>query len=130
MARKHGLATSLLERIHKYYNEIGEISCSFSLLSNYRSHSGIMMLPSSLFYGSTLQCNVNTGTHPDAPFPLVFVCSSIESISSANSNGTDEMETITLVNEVEKYIWNSWPEEWGQKSSEVCIMTPSATQVM
>jgi superfamily I DNA and/or RNA helicase/exoribonuclease R len=128
MARKHGLATSLLERIHKYYNEIGEISCSFSLLSNYRSHSGIMMLPSSLFYGSTLQCNVNTGTHPDAPFPLVFVCSSIENISSANSNGTDEMEAMTLVNEVEKYIWNSWPEEWGQKSSEVCIMTPSATQ--
>ena len=130
MAREHGLSTSLLERIHKSYNDIGEMSCSFSLLSNYRSHSGIMMLPSSLFYESTLQCTVNAKTHPSAPFPLVFVCSSIERISAANSSGTDEMEAKTLVNEVKKYIWDSWPVEWGKEISEVCIMTPSATQVM
>ena len=87
------------------------------------------MLPSSLFYESTLQCTVNTRTHPSAPFPLVFVCSSIENTSATNSSGTDEIEAKTLVNEVKKYILDSWPEEWGEESSEVCIMTPSATQV-
>ena len=91
------------------------------------------MLPSALFYKSTLQCNVpDAKAHPLAPFPLVFVCSSIEDINSANAIGTDKQEAETLVKMVKKYIYGSWPEEWGDMfdpPGQVCIMTPSSTQV-
>ena len=133
-ARKYGLSTSLLERLHKHYNDHGDTSHLFSLLQNYRSHSGLLMLPSSLFYRSTLQCNVSDSkAHPLAPFPLVFVCSCIENIPSANSTDTDEKEAKTLVDEVKRYIFGSWPEEWEERvhsPGEVCIMSPSANQVI
>ena len=136
-ARKYGLSTSLLQRLHQKYNEIGETTCSFSLLCNYRSHSGLLMLPSSLFYCSTLQCNVpDTKAHPKAPFPLVFVCSSITNLSSANCKNTDEVEAKILVDEVQNYTCrNSWPAVWGKNDdpddpSQICIMTSSAAQVI
>ena len=132
-ARRHGLSTSLLERLHNHFTEMGQLSSVFSLLQNYRSHNSLLSLPSALFYRSTLQCNVpDAKAHPLAPFPLVFVCSSIEDISSANAVGTDEKEAETLVREVKRYVCKSWPEEWGKRCEppgQVCIMTPSATQV-
>ena len=70
--------------------------------------------------------------HPYSPFPLVFVCSNIENIPPINLIGTDEEEAKILVKEVKRYIFNSWPESWGKKCDppgQVCIMTPSATQV-
>ena len=132
-ARRNGLCTSLLERLHDSFSEDQKRSCVFSLLQNYRSHSGLLMLPSALFYKSTLQCNVpDAKAHPLAPFPLVFVCSSIDDTNAANAIGTDENEADILVKMVEKYVYNSWPEEWGERCEspgKVCIMTPSATQV-
>ena len=132
-ARRHGLSTSLLERLHNHFTEMGQLSSVFSLLQNHRSHNGLLSLPSALFYRSTLQCNVpDSKAHPLAPFPLVFVCSSIEDISSANAVGTDEKEAETLVREVKRYVCQTWPEEWGERCEppgQVCIMTPSATQV-
>ena len=132
-ARRNGLSTSLLERLHNNFSADEQKSCVFSLLQNYRSHSGLLMLPSALFYKSTLQCNVpDAKAHPLAPFPLVFVCSSIEDTDTANAIGTDEKEAETLVKSVKKYIYNSWPEEWSESydfTGTVCIMTPSATQV-
>ena len=131
-ARKYGLSISLLERLHSHFTDTGQHSNMFSLLQNHRSHGGLLSLPSALFYKSTLQCNVpDTKAHPLAPFPLVFVCSSIESIPSTNAIGTDTEEAKALVREVKKY-YQSWPEEWGEMNEspgQVCIMTPSATQV-
>ena len=131
MPRECGLSVSLLQRLHRHYHKYGK-ACSFSLLQNYRSHSGLLMLPSSLFYRSTLQCNVpDSNAHPLAPFPLVFVCSSIDSTPSANAMDTDEEEAKILVDEVDKYV-KSWPDEWGEREhsqDRVCIMTPSANQV-
>ena len=92
------------------------------------------MLPSSLFYGSTLQCCVSDAmAHPNAPFPLVFVCSSIDQTTAANSKDNDEREAAVLVEEVNKYCKTSWPTlVWGEVADppgKVCIMTPSSTQV-
>ena len=91
------------------------------------------MLPSSLFYRSTLLCNVpDAYAHPLAPFPLVFVCSNIDNNTSANCNDTDTREAETLVEEVNKYIFECWPLEWGEDvcpPGEVCIITPSVNQV-
>ena len=92
------------------------------------------MLPSSMFYGSTLQCCVSDAmAHPNAPFPLVFVCSSIEQTTAANSKDKDEREAAVLVEEVNKYCKTSWPTlVWGEVNDppgKVCMMTPSSTQV-
>lgn len=131
-ARKYGLSTSLLERLHEEYQKIEEETTS--LLTNYRSHSGLLMLPSSLFYGSTLQCRVpDSKSHPLAQYPLVFVCSSIKQHSADNMESTDQIEAEVLVQQVQKYIADSWPSTvWGNKDDspgKVCIMTPSPTQV-
>ena len=130
--QQNGLGTSLLERLHKHYETLGEMSQqhSISLLTNYRCHSGILTLPSSLFYGSTLQCRVpDESAHPDAPYPLVFVCSSLDASIQSIRNDTNEIEARHLLQQVSKFIAN-WPRAWGNVDrSQICIMTPSANQV-
>lgn len=129
----NGLGMSLLERLHKLYDKASSSvaeSCSINLLTNYRCHSGILMLPSSLYYHSTLLCSVPDSTaHHLAPFPLTFVCSDIRRNISKTS-GVNENEVDILVKEVIKYFtkWpNHWPSESGDK--KICIMSPSANQV-
>ena len=131
-ARKHGLSISLLQRLHEQYKKIGETTNS--LLTNYRSHSGLLMLPSSLFYGSTLQCCVpDSSSHPHAPYPLVFVCSSIKQTVACNVGSTDQTEAEVLVEQIKKYVKDFWPTTvWGSRDDppgKVCIMTPSPAQV-
>ena len=127
------LGTSLLERLHAYYNsfEMKSVAgnCMSNLLTNYRCHSGILMLPSSLFYGSTLQYRSEQQSHPLAPFPLQFICSSLNRIYS-NLHSKDKTEAEILLEQVEKYV-SSWPHHlWGKQELEsVCIISPSADQV-
>ena len=133
-AQDHGLATSLLERLHAYYNsdkmQSKTSEYSVSLMANYRCHSAILMLPSSLFYGSTLQCRSEQMSHPLAPFPLQFICSSIKKIRN-NLQGRDDAEAQILLEQVTKFVSN-WPDHlWGPKCLEtVCIISPSADQVL
>ncbi len=87
------------------------------------------MLPSSLYYGSTLQCRVPEDTaHPNYPFPLAFLCTSLE--QQAAIENRNDLEVEILCNEV-KTILDNWPYgNWGDKKpGDVCIMTPSADQV-
>ena len=100
-----------------------------TLLTNYRSQSGILVLPSSLFYGSTLQCRTKDKPHPLAAYPLHFVCTSLKQIKST-SHSVDELEAMCLLKQVEKFV-SKWPEkEWGTKDlAKICIMSPSADQV-
>ena len=131
--REHGLNVSLLERLHSLYDKIGGEAvkhCS-TLVNNYRCHSGILRLSSSLFYESALQCEVSGDiAHPAAPYPLVFVCSSLDShvVKEDVNNG----EAILVLDQVKKYVGgNNWPErEWGVKSlSDICIITATSNQV-
>ena len=130
-AQDHGLATSLLERLHNQYIELGELAEKHlaSLLTNHRSQSGILMLPSSLFYGSTLQCRAKDKPHPLASYPLQFICTSLKQAKS-NPHSIDRLEAETLLNQVTRFV-SQWPEKlWGRKDlSRICIMSPSADQV-
>ena len=127
------MGTSLLERLHTYYNsfEMKSVAGNYlaNLLTNYRCHSGILMLPSSLFYGSTLQYRSEQQSHPLASFPLQFICSSLNSIY-CNLRSKDEIEADILLEQVDKYV-SSWPHHlWGKRELEsICIITPSADQV-
>ena len=130
-AQEHGLATSLLERLHNHYIELGEVAEKHlaNLLTNYRCQSGILMLPSSLFYGSTLQCRTRDKPHPLATYPLHFICTSLKLVKS-NSHSENALEATTLLNQVQKFV-ERWPEKkWGAKDlSKVCIMSSSPDQV-
>ena len=86
------------------------------------------MLPSSLFYHSTLQCCVkDRESHPESPFPLNFVCSSMEE-DVRNISGVNPDEIEVLLKETQKYFCR-WPKNWSKKDRRVCIMSPSANQV-
>ena len=75
-----GLSTSLLERLLLAYNA-GEEShkCIAHLWTNYRCHKHVLELPSQLFYGSSLKPMSDVTTYPAAPYPLIFMCSSVAS---------------------------------------------------
>ena len=130
-ARKHGLATSLLERLHGQYINFGEPAEKHlaNLLTNYRSHSGILMLPSSLFYGSTLQCRARDKPHPLAKYPLQFVCTSLKQVKS-NAHSIDQLEAEILLKQVKTFV-DKWPEKlWEEKNlAKICIISSSADQV-
>ena len=101
-----------------------------SLLTNYRNQSGILMLPSSLFYGSTLQCRTRDKPHPLAAYPLHFVCTSLKQVKST-SESIDEQEALTLLKQVKKFV-DKWPKkEWGTKDlTKICVISSSPNQVI
>ena len=131
-AQSNGLAVSLLERLHDAYDKRGHFPAkkfrSLTLLTNHRCHSGILMLPSSLYYGSTLQCGKkNDKPHHLASFPLTFVCSDIDQ-RIGKGTGASKVEADVLIEEVQKYF-KTWPKNWSRKDKRICIMSPSPDQV-
>lgn len=130
-AQSNGLGISLLERLHAQYDKRQFPSkrfCSVTLLTNHRCHSGILMLPSSLYYHSTLRCGKKNDTpHHLVPFPLTFVCSDVKQPNSETS-GVNEAEADVIMKEVEKYF-KTWPKSWSRQEKRICIMSPSADQV-
>ena len=128
-AQSNGLGVSLLERLHALYDSVNVLpKFSVTLLTNYRCHSGILMLPSSLYYHSTLQCRVpDDSSHPLAPFPLTFVCSDIKH-DKWKTSGVNEHEAEAVIQAVKRYF-SKWPKNWSKEDKKVCIMSPSADQV-
>ena len=101
------MGNSLIERLFNYYKTMPKRCVenhSASLLTNYRCHSSILTLTSSLFYEYTLLSRSESQTHPLAPYPLVFTCSSIEKKSLKNLPAEDRNEAKVLV---EKFV-----KEW------------------
>ena len=130
-ARECGLKLSLLERLHHHY-----IACNASmyeavLTTNHRSHPDILGLANALFYKCNLRTAVNPGcSHPLAPFPLVFVCSSADMSASLVEPSVDNHEAIVLLERARVYA-NSWPETtWGKIDySQLCIVSVGRGQV-
>lgn len=117
-----------MERLYESYRESNSLETHYAeLLTNYRCHSGLLMLPSHLFYESTLLCRANAPAHPLSPFPLVFVCSSMN--KDYSKDGLDRDEIDCLIKQVDKHV-QKWPSTWGERDlKSLCIMSPSANQV-
>ena len=127
-ARSYGMKDSLLERLQKLYLKMGGNAHRYmlSLDVNFRCHKDIMCIPNQLFYGNSIIPNAqNAPTHPLAPFPLVFVCSSL------TYRVDNESEAKLLLNEASKYITRiNWPNVWGTCNPQrTCIVTSTMTQV-
>ena len=98
---------------------------------NYRAHREIMNLASKLFYNCSLSSMVSDSiSHPDAPYPLLFVCSSLDDTIKQVQRDTDETEARLILNQVLKFI-DRWPtKQWGPKNlRSICIITPTRHQV-
>ena len=116
-ARENGLGESLLERLFSHYKAIKHASMTethtSSLLTNYRCHPSILMLASSLFYECTLLSQNKREAHPKAPYPLVFVCTSVRQDGFSNCSPENEEEAQLLITKMIEYIqtWHSTPTE-------------------
>ena len=116
-ARNNGLGQSILERLFSHYKDVnyGDMTKSHTstLLTNYRCHPSILMLASSLFYECTLISQTTRGTHPKAPYPLVFACSSVKQGNFHDCLPENEAEAILLINKLVEFIqtWTSPPKE-------------------
>ena len=126
-AIKHGLAESLVERLHHHYNSNPQwIS---HLLINYRSHEAIMRLSSNLFYNSSVVSKSTAVLHPSTCYPLHFVCTSLTYGKFQNVIDIDMSEVDVVIKEVKKYT-NPWPAQWGSREkSSVCIVASNRNQV-
>ena len=71
------------------------------------------MLASSLFYECSLISQANRETHPNAPYPLVFSCISVQQTEFINSPAENEEEAKLLLNKMVEYIqtWKHTPQE-------------------
>ena len=128
-AQENGLAVSLLERLHGMYEKLEAARNHYvTLVTNYRCHPGILELAEKLFYKLPLNCNIpNSSAHPDAPYPLLFFCSSIDDKVKTDMNKQEAEITLKLVAQFSK----RWPSErWGRMDlSQMCFMSPTRNQV-
>ena len=130
----HGLSKSLLERLLEHYNKLGDTALnqfSAPLRRNYRCTEEVLELPSKLFYQSKLiPAAHGVLPHPNAPYPLVFVCSSIQKVTKCIENDTSGIEAQLLISKLVEFL-HEWPHrEWKRRRLEdVCVMAISRRQV-
>ena len=127
-ARENGLKYSLLERLQDLYKKCGgqALDHMVFLNTNYRCHEDIVKIPNQLFYKKKIKPRpLNAHHHPDATFPLLFICSSVSSTTD------NDVEAQLILQQVEKFAVHSWPSDWGRRDlTKVCLVTASRTQVI
>ncbi len=128
-----GLAISLLERLYSVYKRLRQEAYISTLVTNYRSHPSIFELPSALFYDTPLIAPCDRpppSLHPSYPYPLVFLCSSLDQAVTQVDDNVNIEEADILLDEVNKFA-KGWPNAgWGPMDlSQACIMSASKPQV-
>ena len=115
------------------YSKIGERSNEYcvTLSTNYRCHEHIQAIPNQLFYSSGVKSrayNYKAITHPQAPYPLLFVCSNLTTDVLPSVSGE---EARLLLKQVNNFVDRcSWPDEWGNYDlSSIAVITATRTQV-
>ena len=131
-AQEHGLAVSLMERLHRLYTETikGEaLQYHRALTTSHRCAREILKLSEKLFYRTELTPSLLS--HPDAPFPLHFVCSGIENkLKPLETDTYYPKEAAVVVEQIRK--WSAaWSKNvWGKKDfTEIAVASPTRSQV-
>ncbi len=129
-SRENGLKHSILERLQSIYTKIGRAASPYSLTLavNHRCNNQILEIPRKLFYTNIIANPAIVPPHPEARYPLIFVCSSISEQWSAN---VQKLEAELLLNEASKYVSHeTWPQNWGPYCKDkIAILTTTRTQV-
>ena len=100
MATANLLNISLLQRLEKVYSSNADCHIMAKLFYNYRCHPDILKMLSDLFYSSSLKWNeLNSipGTHHKYRFPLVFICTEIDSQVKSEIQQQKEAKVIAEV---------------------------------
>lgn len=131
LARNNGMSISLLQRLEKLYNSCGGTKNIANLSTNYRCHPDILDLVGNLFYEGLIKWNKDEAppaTHRSFPFPLVFVCSSIDEGASSSSD-RDENEAMAVYHKVME-VAKGCPSSWAkQPTSDFFVVSPTDEQV-
>ena len=118
-----------MERLFNLYKSNRSGVClknhTASLLTNYRCHSSILAFTSSLFYQHTLLSRSSSETHPLAPYPLIFTCTSIDK-NTKNLPAEDVHEVGVLVEKVQWFV-SQWPH--SNTKQNVGVLASSRKQV-
>lgn len=132
-AQKYGLSTSLLERLYSLYHEphlkdVAQPYCAH-LITNFRCHRHILSLAQQIAYKRPLEYK-DIATHPDATFPLRFICSSINDAAKPSKGNTNRGEVEVALKEASRILMR-WPVNgWGKRDpSQFCFLSPSRSQV-
>lgn len=125
-AREYGLKTSLLERLKARYKDIGAKTniLQANLMKNFRCHELILKFASQMFYKSIVipsHITSSIQSHPDFPFPLVFVCTSDEEIRNYDQT-VNKGEADILMNMLGQHLQQN-------KKNNICVMSSSRGQV-
>ena len=131
--QRYGLSKSLLERLYDLYHKLGDVAKPYCahLSTNFRCHRNILNLARQVAYKMPLECKVpDHSAHPDAVFPLQFVCTSLD----ANLKAIDSSVNMDEVNGALKVAANffmKWPaHEWGKRDlKQLCFLSPCRAQV-
>ena len=144
-ARHHGLHESLMERLarHTHAGLYGPPDGAAAaarplarrLLSNYRSHPGLLALPSALFYGSALRAagsaaeirSLSTWEGLPSPgFPMLFVGVEGEDVrDEASPSFYNELEAIEVKRQVLRLVTDT-----GIPQKDVAVIAPYKAQIV
>ena len=121
-----------MERLHHLYTEKikGEaLNYHKVLTSSHRCAREVIKLSEKLFYKTALSPRLLS--HPEAPFPLHFVCSDIENKVKPLETGTNyQHEAAIVVEQVRKWTASWSLNVWVKKDfTENAIASPTRSQV-
>ena len=91
--------------------------------------AAILRLPSILLYEcSLLPRAADSVPHPEAPYPVMFICSSMDK-SQTNMSASDIDQARLVVEKANQYL-SQWPDCWGTfHADQVCILARTHQQV-
>ena len=131
--QRYGLSISLLERLYDHYQELEDVAKPYCahLTTNFRCLPAIVNLARQVAYKTPLTCNVaEQSTHPDAPFPLRFVCTSLNHNVKETKDSLCKVEVAAALEEASRFFMK-WPDDiWGRRDlKQVCFLSPCRGQV-
>ncbi len=129
-AHENGLGISLLERLEKKYNEIGErASLHHAVLSdNYRCNQQITEFLSKLFYNGKAHSKVSIPLHPKSKMiPFVFYCCDVERFVKTPQESFFEAEADAVINQLAYYY--NYHSRNNTSIDKISVITPNRDQV-
>ena len=130
--QKYGLAVSLLERLYDLYQKQGPDAQPYyaRLQTNFRSHRQIVNLAEQIAYKMPMDYRSDTTVHPEAKFPLLFICSSLDRELKEVKSNINLKEAEIALRQASHFL-KTWPvSKWGEKdASQMCFLSPHRGQV-
>ena len=116
-----------VNHIQVHIGRVAQVTCIFH--SFITSYAAILRLPSILLYECLLLPRAaDSVPHPEAPYPVLFICSSMDK-SQTNMSTSDIDEANLVVEKANQYL-SQWPDCWGKfYADQVCILARTHQQV-